>query len=252
MEQTIKLFLFIKIALFIYLIWICHFNHDMGASNKSLDENCNSVIKIGTRNYRNLARYKQNNYSSNIFLKENFSKNGVKEQRDISNNEKRTSKKKKHSFGNSLNKEGLYIQVIDYNNGMFDGKHFHFIKKWVKKKDHDAFFEINKKIGDINLKKITFRKYGYGGAIFLIFLLLGIGIPVLSALPEDKWKWIDSIEFLKNWKDSIETWIKGSGSYASIILFTLLIVILSFMLIIATYKILINNEKYEKIKWITN
>ncbi|SBS99478.1 Plasmodium exported protein (Pm-fam-a like), unknown function [Plasmodium malariae] len=99
----------------------------------------------------------------------------------ISNNERVSIGRKKQSNRSILNKEQYYTELIDYNNGMFDGKHFHFEKKWIKKKDYDNFLENRKRIRHIALKKIKFKNYGFGVVLFFIFCFLGIGIP---ALPE--------------------------------------------------------------------
>ncbi|SBS96010.1 Plasmodium exported protein (Pm-fam-a like), unknown function [Plasmodium malariae] len=181
-----------------------------------------------------------------------FVNNGENNEGDISNNEKCRKGKNKQSNRSLLNKAQYYTEIIDYNNGTFDGKHFHFQKKWIKKKDHDDFLEKNRRICDITLEKIKFRKYRFGVAIFIIFLFLGIGLAVLPKLPfmESVWTSINN-SLPEALKGAIEAAQKYVNNYLYLILYTALFVILSIMLIIAIYKILRNNEKYNKIKLIT-
>ncbi|KAI4841364.1 hypothetical protein MKS88_000605 [Plasmodium brasilianum] len=251
MKQKIKFIIFIKIFLFLLLTWICNFNNDMWACSKFLDGNCKVGENLNTSNYRSLAKSKKDKYSNNVSLKENFLKNGVNKQKNISNNEKEDKEKNKQSNRGLLNKAQYYTEVIDYNNAMFDGKHFHFEKKWIKKKDYDHFLKRNRRICDISLNKIRFRKYGTGVAMFFIFILLGIGIPILSSLPslKDIWEKIKKIDILSSLK-AVDGWGDDVLTYLIIALFSVLMVTLAVMLIIGFYRILRNNEKYNKIKLI--
>ncbi|KAI4834120.1 uncharacterized protein MKS88_000300 [Plasmodium brasilianum] len=140
----------------------------------------------------------------------------------------------------------------NYNNGMFDRKHFFFKNKRIKKKDYDNFLERDRKICDIYLSKIRFRKYRIGVAMFFIFLLLGIGVPVLSSLSflKEIWETITISRILNTLKMTVEGCGKNVLSYLIIVIFIVLIVMLAFMLIVGFYNILRNNEKYNKIKLI--
>ncbi|KAI4836218.1 hypothetical protein MKS88_004006 [Plasmodium brasilianum] len=133
-----------------------------------------------------------------------------------------------------LNKAQYYTEVIDYNNGMFDGKHFFFKKKRIKKKDYDHIHERNRKICDISLRKIRFRKYGIGVAIFFIFFLLGIGVPVLSSLPslKEAGESITNNGILKTLKDNVEAWGENVLYYLIIALFSVIMIMLDVMLIV--------------------
>ncbi|KAI4839605.1 hypothetical protein MKS88_002162 [Plasmodium brasilianum] len=102
--------------------------------SKFLDESCNLPRIIDTINCRYLAKYKQNKYSDIAASKEGTLYSGKCEENDISYNGKGNTGKNKKYNRNSLNKAEFYTEVIDYNNGMFDGKLFHFEKKWTKKK----------------------------------------------------------------------------------------------------------------------
>ncbi|SBT85518.1 fam-m protein [Plasmodium malariae] len=191
--------------------------------------------------------------SNDIYFKEKFPNKEVNKQGIHITVKKNPLIKRKSSKRNSLNKAQYYIEVVDYNNGMFDGKHFHFDKKWIKKKDYDYFLEKNRRIHDIALRKIRFRKYGIGVAMFVIFLLLGIAIPILSSLPSLKDAWDSITEDGSIWytlKEAVGGWGKDVLSYLIIALFSVLMVMLAVMLIVGFYTILRNNEKYIKIKLI--
>ncbi|SCN12429.1 fam-m protein [Plasmodium malariae] len=239
MEQKINSFLFYKISAFMILSWICHFYCDTRTVNKFLDENWTPCIRLDTRNYRLLAKYKQNKDSNNLGLKGDkpFSGEAYKETNKLYNR-------------SPLNKAQYYTEVIDYDNGMFDGKHFHFEKKLIKKKDYDILLEKQRRICDIDLKKIKFRKYRYGAFMIFLFFLFAIGLPILQ-----QFKYLKSAgDSLKSALSLSEVWtavesvLKGAKEYFFLISFGILMVILSVILLISLYKLLINNEKYNKIK----
>ncbi|KAI4841158.1 fam-m protein [Plasmodium brasilianum] len=235
MEQNVKLTIAIKIASFILLTRICHFYNDVDIFNNSLCNNCNIFGKLRPRDYRLLVKNKENKDSYILSLKDN-----------MQNNEEGKKEKSKKSKRNSLNKVQYYTEIMDYDNGIFDGKHFHFEKKWIKKKNYDYFIENNRRIRDISLKKVKFKSYGFGVTLLFLFFLLGLGYPILH-----HYNLLESVggkllSFLSTFNENINTAINASGM--CIILFSIIMIILSVILIIALPKILINNEKYEKIK----
>ncbi|SCP03071.1 fam-m protein [Plasmodium malariae] len=252
MERIAKSILFIKISAFILLTGICHFKNDVNTFNKSINKGYTLGRKLDIKTFRLLAKCKQNKDSNILELKQNIQNNTKCKKKDISINEKGDKDKNNKYNKSSLNKAQYYTEVIDYNNGMFDGKHFHFEKKWIRKKDYDLFIQKNRRIIDINLKKIKFRNYGFGVALFFLFFILGIGIPILPAINplNEVWKSLDSNTSWKEWKEAIDGFVNYLGDYAFTILFTVFIVILSVILIIAIYRILRNNEKYTKMKLI--
>ncbi|KAI4838054.1 hypothetical protein MKS88_003477 [Plasmodium brasilianum] len=252
MERIAKSILFIKISAFILLTGICHFKNDVNTFNKSINEDYTLGRKLDIKTFRLLAKCKQNKDSNILGLKQNIQNNTKCKKKDIAINEKGDKSKIKKSNKCSFNKAQYYTEVIDYNNGIFDGKHFHFEKKWIKKKDYDNFLEKNRRIRDISLRKIRFRKYGIGVALFFLFFLMGIGIPILPAITplKEAWESLGESKSWGNWKKAIDGFAKSLGDYAFIILFTIFIVILSVILIIAIYRILRNNEKYTKMKLI--
>ncbi|SBS99930.1 hypothetical protein PMALA_073120 [Plasmodium malariae] len=125
--------------------------------SKFLYESYNLGRKLDTRNYRLLAKYKENKDSYYTELKENIQYNNNYTQKNLSNCEKVFNVREKQSNRSLLNKAKYYTEVMDYNNGIFDGKYFHFKKRWIRKKDYDNFLEKNRRIGDISLKKIKFK-----------------------------------------------------------------------------------------------
>ncbi|SBT86386.1 fam-m protein [Plasmodium malariae] len=193
MEQIIKLKLCIQFFAFIILAPIYHFSSDI-MFNKSLNVKWNLDSTSEAIHYRLLAKYKKDQDSNTLGLTEDILNNMKCKKIKICNNEKLTKGKNKQSNGNLLNKQQYYTEIIDYNSGMFDGKHFHFQKKWIKKKDFDDIVEKKRRICDIDLKKIKFRNYGFGFTLFFIFLFLGIGIPISPGLTflKVEWKTIES------------------------------------------------------------
>ncbi|KAI4841357.1 hypothetical protein MKS88_000598 [Plasmodium brasilianum] len=133
---------------------------------------------------------------------------------------------------------------------MFDGKHFHFKKKWIKKKDYDDYVEKKRRICDISLKKLKFRNYGYVVAIFIIISFFGIGIPVLSVMNSLDTVLTSITEFplFKYFEQGI-CGLSESQKYCLLgITLSTIIITLSIIVVKAICKILINNEKYIKFR----
>ncbi|SBT85956.1 fam-m protein [Plasmodium malariae] len=251
MNQKIMLFLFIKISTFILLTWIYDFYSEQSTFNKIINKNYNLSKKLDTRNYRLLARYKLNNHSYNVCLKKKLEDNEANKQRYLSNNGRRIKEKNKQSSRNLLNKAQYYVDVIDYNNGIFDGKHFHFKKKWIKKKDYDTFFEKKRRICDVALKKIKFKNYGYIVGMFFFFFFLGIGLPMLCKFEKVRaGARVSEVNFIDEKIIKYISSLLGTNNefHVFILLYTVAFIILVVLIIIATYKILRNNEKYQKLK----
>ncbi|SCN12012.1 fam-m protein [Plasmodium malariae] len=252
MEHKIKLFLFIKIYAFIGLTWICGLRNN-GEYNKYFDGNYNIDRKLGIRKYRLLEKYKLEKDSNIALLKGNSLNNERCKKNYVSNSEKWANEKNKKINRNLLNKAQYYTEVVDYDSGMFDGKHFHFEKKWIKKKNYNNLVERNRRICDIALKKIKFRSYGFGVTQFFIFLLFGVGLAVLPTF--DFWSSVEAkikeSSLLGTLYSALKNLEKYEQFYIYVALFSLIMIMLSVMLIIGIYKILRNNEKYNKIKLMT-
>ncbi|SBS96578.1 Plasmodium exported protein (Pm-fam-a like), unknown function [Plasmodium malariae] len=192
-------------------------------------------------------------YPNVVSLKEKFPNNEDIGYNSISNNSKKDNRKNNQLSRTLLNKAQYYTEVIDYNNGMFDGKHFHFEKKWIKKKDYDNFLEKKRRTCDIALKNIKFKNYGYIVVMFLIFSLSAIGIDVLPRLKSlnDAWKILDDSNILKSLYDVVDGWDKTVKISIYLTLFSVLILILIIVFVIGICKVLRNNEKYNKLKFIS-
>ncbi|KAI4839260.1 fam-m protein [Plasmodium brasilianum] len=242
MEQKIRIILFIKIYVFVLLIWICRLNNDVNKINTILIENYDFFIKLNTRNYRLLAKCKYGMDSNIVELKSG-----------ISNSERVSIGKNKPTNRNLLNKAKYYTEFIDCNNGMFDGKYFHYEKKWIKKKDYDDFIEQNRRVRDIALKKIKFRNYGVVVALFFLFLLLGIGLPILQGQGylQTAGNFLKTQLGLDSAWNVVEECLGKAKYHFFLISFVILIIILAVIIVITIPKILKNNEKYKKIKVMT-
>ncbi|KAI4841583.1 fam-m protein [Plasmodium brasilianum] len=251
MYHKIFLLLFIKIDAFILLSWIFLFNHN-NLFNKSLGKDSNSWEKLDKASCRLLAKY-NNDKDSNVLVLKDLPYNGEHEKMIITNNERRNKGKNKQSIKSLLNKAQYYTEVIDYNNGMFDGKHFHFEKKWIKKRDYDNFLKRNRRICNISLRKIRFRKYGTGVAMFVIFSLFAAAFYVLPRLNSliTAWESITEGGILEALNSTISELGKAGMTSIYLSLYSVLMLILIIMLVIGICRVLGNNEKYNKIKLIS-
>ncbi|SBT00218.1 Plasmodium exported protein (Pm-fam-a like), unknown function [Plasmodium malariae] len=177
--------------------------------------------------------------------------NGEKEQKYISTDEKVAKGKNKSSNVSSLKNGQYYIKVIDYNNGFFDGKHFQFEKKWVKKIDHDDYIKRNRMIATIASKKLKFRKYRYLVYIFLPILLFGIGLPILQyqgLLPQGKGSVFEVLKLDKWWEPFVKTMLGDLRHHFFKIFFGAFLITIVILVVTVIFKILKNKEKYNKIK----
>ncbi|SBS96660.1 Plasmodium exported protein (Pm-fam-a like), unknown function, partial [Plasmodium malariae] len=224
-----------------------------GKFNKYFYDNYNNDRKLGIRKYRLLAKYKLDKDSNIAHLKGDSLNNERCKKNYVSSSEKWANENNKKINRNLLNKAQYYTEVVDYDSGMFDGKHFHFEKKWIKKKNYDNLVERNRRICDKALKKIKFRSYGFGVAQFFIFFLFGVGLSILPTFAF----WgsiknnIESIPLIGELYKSIEQLKEIEQFYIYLALFSVIMITLSVMLITGLYKILRNNEKYNKIKLMT-
>ncbi|SBS94157.1 Plasmodium exported protein (Pm-fam-a like), unknown function, partial [Plasmodium malariae] len=214
----------------------------------SLDDSLKFDRKLDIRNYRLLAKYKQNKYSNIVGLNKVIANNGKGEKTALYNNENEFTKKKNQSNRYPLNRAQYYTEVMDYNNGIFDGKYFHFEKKWIRKKDHDAFLEKNRRISDIVLKNIKFRSYALCVFLFILFFLLGIGYPILQGLKVLSPAETSIASLLGKISNNVKTMLEP---YISLILFCIPLILLVVIIVITIPKILRNNEKYKKIRYMT-
>ncbi|KAI4839220.1 hypothetical protein MKS88_001764 [Plasmodium brasilianum] len=175
MERKIKTLLFIKIYAFVFISWICHFYTYMSKQNKYLVECYNHHRKIYARNYRLLAKYKQDNDSFIVCLEEEIP-NRLNDKKNISNSEKLVSGEKKQSNRSfPINVKG-HKKYMKNKSWIFETKQYsHMEKKIFKELDYVDFLKNNRTISDNTYKKIIYKKFGLRFALpILLFLVLSI------------------------------------------------------------------------------
>ncbi|KAI4840235.1 hypothetical protein MKS88_001593 [Plasmodium brasilianum] len=175
MERKIKTLLFIKIYAFVFLSWICHFYIYMSKQSKYLVECYNHRRKIYVRNYRLLAKYKQDKDSIIVCLEEEIP-NRVNDKKNISNSEKLVSGEKKQSNRSfPINVRG-YKKNMKNKSWIFETKQYsHMEKKIFKELDYVDFLKNNRTISNNTYKKIMYKKCGLRFAL-PIFILLVLSI----------------------------------------------------------------------------
>ncbi|KAI4839829.1 fam-m protein [Plasmodium brasilianum] len=253
-DQKIKLFFFTKIFTFTFLTWIFLFTSYASKINKTLDGIYNVDSKLVERAYRLLGKHKQKKRLNVVCIKEELPNNEGFEKKDISNHDDVAIRKKKRLNGSSLDKSKLYTEVIDYDSGMFDGKHYHYEKKWINKKDYDNILKRKRRINFMTLCKMKYKGYGLVVAIFLFLLLFGIGLPILefSGVKETIRKslisaaWWSPMKYFGNKLASLLTDFILDNIF--ILSYVVSIVMIAIVIVILVPRILRNNEKYKKIK----
>lgn len=134
--------------------------------------------KSETRNYRLLAKYKQDKYSNALGLKEEMTNNEMKKNKDISNNMEGYTGKRKHSNGSPSEFKGNCKSYMKKNKCMFETKNYsYFEKKIFKEMDFMDFLKNNRTITNKSYRKIIRKK------CVLIFVLPLLMFFLLSVLP---------------------------------------------------------------------
>ncbi|SBS97425.1 hypothetical protein PMALA_060210, partial [Plasmodium malariae] len=119
----------------------------MSIFNKYLDENYIYSRYIYGTTYRILSKYKQDEYSNALVLKEEMTNNGMKKKKDITNNMEGYTGKRKHSNGSPSEFKGNCKTYMKKNKCMFETKNYsHFEKKIFKEMDFMDFLKNNKTI----------------------------------------------------------------------------------------------------------
>ncbi|KAI4841354.1 hypothetical protein MKS88_000595 [Plasmodium brasilianum] len=106
MEIESKLLLFIKIATFIFVVWMCYFYEDMSNYSKYLCKKHYTSEKLGKRTYRLLRKRRTQENSNKVWIVKNSPFVGEYEKLCMSNNVKVTKVKSKKSTKCSLNNLG--------------------------------------------------------------------------------------------------------------------------------------------------
>ncbi|SBT86052.1 fam-l protein [Plasmodium malariae] len=192
MEKKIKLLLFINIATFIPLTWICHFSNENRTFYGSLGENYINDKKLNTKNYRLLAKCKHNKDSCTMGLKEGIPNNDMTERKDISNNENifaQLKKQSNRSLSRNIERQKKYKKN---NSRIFETEQYsRFEKKIFKELDYANFLKNNRGISNRIYQKIIRKKYRFrlGLPIFFVLLLsilllldLFVGYGLISGL----------------------------------------------------------------------
>ncbi|KAI4841545.1 fam-l protein [Plasmodium brasilianum] len=178
MEKKIKLLLFFKIYSFIFLSWICYLYNYRVMHNKILPKCHTNHQKLYARNYRLLAKYKKNKASSIVCLKEGIP-NGVNDEKDIYNNDKWATEKRKLSNGNLSQGARVHKKDVINKSCIFETKKYSYIERKIfKELDYENFIKNNKTISNKVYKKIIRKKLGslLSSPILFLFFLLSIGL----------------------------------------------------------------------------
>ncbi|KAI4833870.1 uncharacterized protein MKS88_000360 [Plasmodium brasilianum] len=215
MEKKVKSLLFIKIPKFTILSWICYICIYMSIFNKYLDENYIYSRYIYGTTYRILSKYKQDEYSNALVLKEEMTNNGMKKKKDITNNMEGYTGKRKHSNGSPSEFKGNCKTYMKKNKCMFETKNYsHFEKKIFKEMDFMDFLKNNKTISNKFYRKTIRKKcvqlFVLPLLIFFLLLVLLIVDLSWSFADGDKGLW-GTIGFSKTLKGWGQTggWLKN-------------------------------------------
>ncbi|SBT85612.1 fam-l protein [Plasmodium malariae] len=174
MKQNFKSILFIQNFAFILLTWICHLNNDIGMFSGRTNEKYQFRRKIDTRNYRLLAKHKQDNDLIITGIKVDTPDNEVHKRKDISYNENEKTEQKNLLSRCSSKNEAVNKNAMKNKSCIFETKKYsNMEKKIFKELDYENFIKNNKTISDKLYKKIMFKKYGLRLCLpLLLFSLL--------------------------------------------------------------------------------
>ncbi|KAI4840207.1 fam-l protein [Plasmodium brasilianum] len=178
MEQEIKLYFFIKVSLFIFFTWICHFSNNISIFDKFLYGKRTSGSKLDIRNYRLLAKYRHDKYSNFLNSKEEIPNYMMKKEKDICINDKGDIRKMNQSDAHSLNNTGGYKLHKKNKSNIFETIKLSHIEKIIfKELDYIDFVKKNRTISDETYKKIIRKKLALRITIpLLLFLLLSVSM----------------------------------------------------------------------------
>ncbi|KAI4836000.1 fam-l protein [Plasmodium brasilianum] len=173
MEKKIMLIIFINIATFIPLIWICHLSNETRTFYGSLGENYINDKKLNTKDYRLLAKCKHNKDSCTMGLKEGILNNDMTERKDISNNENIFAQLNRQSNRSLSRNIKRHKKVKKNNSRIFETEQYsRFEKKIFKELDYANFLKNNRGISNKIYQKIIRKKYGFRLSLPIFFVLL--------------------------------------------------------------------------------
>ncbi|KAI4840239.1 hypothetical protein MKS88_001597 [Plasmodium brasilianum] len=171
MEKNIKSLLFINVSSFIFLICIWNFTNDMSSINKSLDDENYIEKKLNARNYRLLAKCKNNNDSSMVGLKF-FPYN---EEIEIKHKTFEESSKAKNKYSNRSSSKYAkdHKQIATNKSNIFETKKYSNLEKKIfKELDYFDFLEKNRTISNKVYQQTIFKKYRLRVFVPVALLLL--------------------------------------------------------------------------------
>ncbi|KAI4841151.1 hypothetical protein MKS88_000386 [Plasmodium brasilianum] len=173
MEKKIKLLLFINIATFIPLTWICHFSNENRTFYESLGENYKNDKKLNKKNYRLLAKCKHNKDSCTMGLKEGIPNIDMTKRKDISNNENIFEQLNRQSNRSLSRNMERHKKDKKNNSCIFETEQYsRFEKKIFKELDYANFLKNNRGISNRIYQKIIRKKYGFRFGLPIFFVLL--------------------------------------------------------------------------------
>ncbi|SBT86377.1 fam-l protein [Plasmodium malariae] len=285
MEKYIKSFLFFKIATFILLTWIVHFNVDQCSFSKFLDESWKYRRKFYINTYRLLAKYKRDNASNDVGLKEEIPNHTVKEEKYVCNNGWGTSGKKVKSCKSSSMYVVGHKPTMKNKSNIFETKKYsHLEKKIFKELDYMDFLKNNRTLSERIYYKIIRKKYGLRiGLPLFLFLFLATSLildvtcnmglikewfNILNALPIGKWyMYLDKLLrnspykwFFQSMK-KLDNVVKGRGckarsdgyiyvsTFLGLFIYVIPFIILGITIILGIVYYHKKVKKYEKIKF---
>ncbi|KAI4839833.1 hypothetical protein MKS88_001736 [Plasmodium brasilianum] len=275
MKQKIKLLFFIKITLFIYLNWICHFIIDVSVLNKSPYKKNDNGGKLSIRTYRLLTKRKQDRYLHFMRLNEKMQNNEEYEKKDITNNENGVKRINRTSYKNSLNTDDEYKHYKRDKSYIFETKKYSYLEKKIfKDLDFFNFLKNNKTISDKTYKKVILKKCGLRFSLPLLLLILllvslAIGRFWNSGLIKGAFSVVTNIYGDENWISHFGSWLKSTSPFSELfkvmkdqkvvhkfvtnffgyLIYVVPIILLGFIFILAVVYYHKKVKKYERIKF---
>ncbi|SCN12006.1 Plasmodium exported protein, unknown function [Plasmodium malariae] len=182
MKQSIEFACFIKIFMFIILIWTCHFYSNMSRFNKILDEKHGSDKKLYKRIYRLLGKCEKSIFANVGDLELNIPYNTKRKNEEIFtvDNEKFQKEKKEKLDRSLLYKEKLIKQLMKNKCTMLHKSYNHYEKKIMNGLDDKNFFKKIMLINDNDYKKLKRKKYGLRLSLLLLLFVVLLIIPILD------------------------------------------------------------------------
>ncbi|SBT86093.1 fam-l protein [Plasmodium malariae] len=160
MEKQIKILFLIKVTIFIYLNWLCHFTNDMCTFSKS---RCKEHKDGGTQyiiTYRLLTKCKQDKNSNYVRLKEETLNNEEHKKIYITKNEKGGKCINKQSYKNLLNNANCHKERKKNKSFVFETKNYSRVEKKIfKELDFINFLKKNRTISNRTYENIICKRH---------------------------------------------------------------------------------------------